>query len=80
MARKKAGRPRSKIRNLGAFARRLARARNTRGISQQQAASELHVSWRTYIRYELGEREPWGPALPFFEEWIKEAEQQEKKR
>jgi transcriptional regulator with XRE-family HTH domain len=60
-----------KRRKLGAFARRLASARNARGLSQQDAAKELGVAWRTFIRYELGEREPWGPALPFFEEWIR---------
>jgi transcriptional regulator with XRE-family HTH domain len=70
MARKKAGRPRVKRRTLGAFARALVRARNARELSQQAAAQELGISWRAYIRYELGEREPWGPALPFFRQWI----------
>ena len=78
MGRKKVGRPRVKRRNPGAFAKALLRARIARGISQQAAASELGVSWRAYIRYELGEREPWGPALPFFQSWIDRASGQKK--
>jgi transcriptional regulator with XRE-family HTH domain len=50
------------------------------GLSQQQAAEELGVAWRTYIRYELGERKPWGPAVPFFDAWITSATSRTKGR
>jgi len=70
MGRRKAGRPRVNRRVLGVFAKSLLRARTARGISQEAAARELGITWRTYSRYELGEREPWGPALPFFQSWI----------
>jgi DNA-binding transcriptional regulator YiaG len=51
----------------------LVAARTALGISQEAAARELEIAWRTYIRYELGEREPRGPALRFIEGWIRGA-------
>lgn len=55
---------------LGAFAKALLRARTARGISQEAAARKLGIAWRTYSNYELGVREPWGPALAHFRAWI----------
>lgn len=52
------------------FGRRLLAARLASGLSQAALARQLEIAWRTLIRYELGERVPFGPARRFIEAWI----------
>ena len=40
------------------FAQRLLALRKERGLSQQEAAERSGVQYRSYRRYEQGEREP----------------------
>lgn len=73
MARKAVGRPRVRKRRVGRFGQRLRRAREARGLSQEAAAEEIGVAWRTVASWELGEKEPRGPARKWVLGWIARA-------
>lgn len=53
------------------LAERLWRARDSRGLEQQEAADDIGVTRRTYISYERGDTEPTSPIIRRrLEEWL----------
>jgi transcriptional regulator with XRE-family HTH domain len=64
-----AGRPRSQRGPRGALADRLRAARESRGISQAEAAVELGVGRSWLAMVESGSRRPSGLAKKYLEAW-----------
>ncbi|MHC4820337.1 MAG: helix-turn-helix transcriptional regulator [Planctomycetota bacterium] len=74
MAKKRVGRPRAVSGRRRGFALKFWRARRAKGLTQEQAASELGCALSTIATWETGKHEPRGMALELALKWIADAE------